>query len=78
MNFTCDRCGRQLQAEQMKESFEPDGTKLELCPECLDEHMNESDEVRGGPGDKKVKAAYVDEAAKSAPTKTRKTSDADN
>ena len=60
--FTCDRCGRDLPQRQMKEAFEGSGAerkKLELCPECLDQVMNEADRVRGVPGDEKRAAVMV-------------------
>jgi hypothetical protein len=62
--FTCDRCSREFPKRQMKEAFEGAGeerTKLELCPECLDEVMNEAGQVRGVPGDEKRAAVVVGE-----------------
>lgn len=61
--FTCDRCGAEVPRNQLKEVIEGPGSRLELCPVCLDERMNEAVEVRGGEGQEKPKAAYVDDAA---------------
>jgi len=64
--FTCDRCGAELPWNRMKEVVEGPGSRLELCPTCLDERMNEAAQVRGGEGDEKARAAYVDAAASEA------------
>jgi NAD-dependent SIR2 family protein deacetylase len=64
--FTCDRCGAQVPRNQLKEVIEGPGSppeRMELCPDCLDERMNEATEVRGGEGQEKARAAYVDDAA---------------
>jgi hypothetical protein len=61
--FTCDRCGAEVPRNQLKEVVESPDTRLELCPVCLDERMNEATEVRGGEGEEKARAAYVDDAA---------------
>ena len=61
--FTCDRCGAEVPRNQLKEVIEGPGSRLELCPVCLDERINEAAEVRGGEGEEKARAAYVDDAA---------------
>lgn len=66
--FRCDRCSREFPKRQMKEAFEGAGeerTKLELCPECLDEVMNEAGRVRGVPGEEKRAAVRVGEGESS-------------
>lgn len=69
--FTCDDCGREFPRRQLKEVMTEDERKLQLCPEDLDKRMNAADEVRGGPGDEKQAAAYLDEAAERAEYGTR-------
>ena len=63
--FTCDRCGRELPKRQMKELADARGGSSEwkqLCPECLDEVMNKTDEpVVGIEGEEKRRAAKVGE-----------------
>lgn len=71
--FTCDACGRTFPRRQLKEAFDDDGTKLNLCPEDLDKRMNAADRVRGGPGEEKQKAAYMDSSAEEATDGERKT-----
>jgi hypothetical protein len=66
--FKCDRCGNELPARQMKEAFRQEGqerVKMELCPTCLDEVMNESDAVRGVAGEEKRAAVVLDSGAES-------------
>ena len=61
--FKCDRCGNEFPARQMKEAFRQEGTervRMELCPTCLDETMNESDNVRGVAGEEKRAAVVLD------------------
>ena len=61
--FTCDRCGKEFPALQMKEAFiEEDGQRVKKVfdPKCLDEVMNEAGEVRGVPGEEKRAAVAVD------------------
>jgi NAD-dependent SIR2 family protein deacetylase len=61
--FTCDRCGQSFPKRQMKEAFRQDGndrTRLELCPTCLDEVMNEAGTVQGIAGEEKRAAIRVD------------------
>lgn len=65
--FECDACGRTFPIAQMKEVFTEEGNKERLCPEDLDKRMNEADRVKGGPGEEKQAAAYIDEKAEEAP-----------
>lgn len=51
----------------MKELFDESGTKLQLCPEDLDEKMNAAGAVRGGPGEEKQAAAYSEDAPQEGP-----------
>ncbi|HEX2259859.1 MAG TPA: hypothetical protein VHJ40_08970 [Actinomycetota bacterium] len=64
--FTCDDCGRQFPASQMKEFFDDSGKKLELCAEDLDKRMK-SEDVMGGPGEEKAAAAYAEDAPQKGP-----------
>lgn len=64
--FTCERCGKEHREGEKKEVFVNEGgdeVKKVVCPECLDEIMNQADEVVGVEGDEKRAAAAVDEAA---------------
>ena len=66
--FTCDRCGQSFPARQMKEAFRQEGServRMELCPTCLDEVMNESDSVRGIAGEEKRAAVQLDSGSES-------------
>ncbi len=65
--FTCDACANEFPIAQMKEVFKEGGDKERLCPEDLDKRMNEAERVKGGPGEEKAAAAYVDEKAEEAP-----------
>jgi NAD-dependent SIR2 family protein deacetylase len=61
--FTCDRCGNSFPSRQMKEAFRQDGqerVKMELCPTCLDEVMNEAGTVQGIAGEDKRAAVRID------------------
>ena len=61
--FTCDRCGESFPSRQMKEAFRQDGqerVKMELCPTCLDEVMNEAGTVQGVAGEEKRAAVRID------------------
>jgi hypothetical protein len=61
--FTCDRCGNDFPVAQMKEAFiEEDGQRVKKVYDarCLDHVMNESEAVRGVPGDEKRAAIAVD------------------
>jgi hypothetical protein len=64
--FNCDRCGREFPRRQLKEAFHEEGgqrVKRNLCPICLDEVMNEADQVQGVSGDEKHAAVHLDEGA---------------
>ncbi len=64
-SFQCDRCGRTWPKRQLKEVMYEDGrerVKKNLCPECLDEVMNEAGQVRGIAGEEKRAAIHVSEA----------------
>jgi hypothetical protein len=69
--FNCDRCGKETPQRQLKEAFvDGDGndrSKQNLCPECLDEVMNASQEVRGVPGEEKRAAVAIDQGAEADP-----------
>lgn len=65
--FVCADCGREFPKSQMKEVVTDDGRKEEVCPEDLDKRMNAADKVKGGPGEHKKAAAYLDDAAEDAP-----------
>lgn len=64
--FTCERCGREHPEAEKKEVFVQEGgseVKKTLCPKCLDEVMNQADQVQGVEGDEKKAAVALDEAA---------------
>jgi uncharacterized protein (DUF2225 family) len=65
--FECDVCGRTFPKEEMKEFFDDDGKRLELCAEDLDTKMNAAGLVRGGPGEEKRAAAYAADAPQDGP-----------
>ncbi|MBW3589147.1 MAG: hypothetical protein KY429_06990 [Actinobacteria bacterium] len=73
--FVCDACGRELPMRKMKEVVNDAGETERLCPEDLDKRMNAANEVKGGPGEQKEAAAYVDEAAEEAPYGERDNAD---
>lgn len=59
-NFTCDNCGNDFPKAEMKEAKDGDSDRmLSLCPTCLDEKMQASEEVYGIEGDEKRRAAYL-------------------
>lgn len=68
--FTCDNCGNELPADQMKETF-IDGDagvdRQELCATCLDEKMNSAADVYGVDGQEKRRAAYLSRSPGDAP-----------
>jgi hypothetical protein len=69
-NFTCDNCGMELPADQMKEAFidgDGDVVRQELCAECLDEKMNSAADVYGVEGQEKRRAAYLAQTAGDVP-----------
>lgn len=58
--FTCDNCGKEFPSDQMKEVKIGDSDQmLKLDPGCLDEKMEESDEVYGIEGEEKRRAAFL-------------------
>ena len=71
--FTCDRCGKEQREAEKKEVFVNEGgseVKKVVCPQCLDEIMNQADEVVGVEGDEKKAAAAVGEAAETTDRET--------
>lgn len=65
--FKCDVCGNEFDISKLKEFFDENGSKLELCPEDLDHKMNEAGSVYGGPGEKKEAAAYDEDGPRTGP-----------
>ena len=60
--FTCDNCGNEFPADQMKEVFTDSDSgveRQELCASCLDQRMNEASDVYGVEGQEKRRAAYL-------------------
>lgn len=60
---SCERCGRELPARMIKEIVHEEGrerVRLLVCPNCLDQIMNESQRVRGVVGTQKRAAVHVD------------------
>lgn len=60
--FSCDRCGREFPVRQMKEVMYEQGRERireELCPDCLDDAMNEAGKVSGIAGEKKRAAVHL-------------------
>lgn len=60
----CDRCGKEVPHDAVKELAYEVGPKAErktemVCAECLDRAMNEADEVRGIAGTHKNAAAHL-------------------
>ena len=61
--FECDRCGREFERRQLKEAMYEEGQeriRKELCPECLDEVMNQAGTVKGIAGEEKRAAVHLD------------------
>lgn len=68
--FTCDNCGTELPADQMKEAFmDADGgtERQELCASCLDEKMDQAADVYGVDGQEKRRAAYLAQSSGDTP-----------
>jgi hypothetical protein len=60
----CERCGRDVEENQLKEVFWEEGDQKErkqamICPNCLDEVMNQADKVKGVAGEEKRAAAHI-------------------
>jgi len=63
---TCERCGRELPTRMIKEVVYEEGrdrVRLLVCPNCLDQIMNDSERVRGVVGTQKRAAAHIDPGA---------------
>lgn len=61
--FTCDKCGNEFPADEMKEAFVEEGgeqVKKTYDAKCLDDVMNASDDVQGVEGDEKQAAVALD------------------
>jgi NAD-dependent SIR2 family protein deacetylase len=61
-SFTCDNCGNIFPSERLKEVVrdeESGRVSQRLCPQCLDEQMNQAAEVYGVEGEEKRRAAYL-------------------
>jgi DNA-directed RNA polymerase subunit RPC12/RpoP len=61
----CERCGREIDQNQLKEVFWEEGEQAErkkamVCPNCLDEVMNQADKVKGVAGEEKKAAVRVE------------------
>ena len=66
--FTCDNCGKEFPRDQMKEvKREGSDEVLRVDPSCLDEMMNQANQVYGVEGDEKRRAAYIAENPGDAP-----------
>jgi DNA-directed RNA polymerase subunit RPC12/RpoP len=60
---SCTRCGKQLPMRRLKEIVHEEGrTRIRqlVCPNCLDQIMNESSRVRGVVGTEKAAAVHID------------------
>lgn len=61
---TCQRCGKEVPHDSIKELAYEEGPRAErktelVCAECLDKAMNQADEVRGIAGTEKNAAAHI-------------------
>lgn len=68
--FTCDNCGNDFSADQMKEAFRDSDSgveRQELCGGCLDRKMNEAADVYGVEGQEKRRAAYLAQSPGDSP-----------
>jgi NAD-dependent SIR2 family protein deacetylase len=68
--FTCDNCGNTFPGEQLKEVVRDEDSgrvSQRLCPQCLDEQMNQAAEVYGVEGEEKRRAAYLTDHAGESP-----------
>lgn len=60
---SCMRCGKELPRRRLKEVVHEEGrtrVRQMVCPNCLDQIMNESSRVRGVVGTEKAAAAHID------------------
>ncbi|MGH2756440.1 MAG: hypothetical protein ACRDI3_01485 [Actinomycetota bacterium] len=60
---SCMRCGKELLKRRLKEVVHEEGrarVRRLVCPNCLDQIMNESSRVRGVVGTEKAAAAHID------------------
>lgn len=60
---TCTNCGKELPSRRLKEVVHEEGRnriRELVCPNCLDQIMNESSQVRGVVGTQKAAAAHID------------------
>lgn len=60
---SCQRCGRELPQRRVKEVVYEEGrerVRMMVCPNCLDQIMNDSQRVRGVVGSEKRAAAHLD------------------
>ncbi len=60
---SCMRCDKELPKRRLKEVVHEEGRmriRQLVCPNCLDQIMNESGRVRGVVGTKKAAAAHID------------------
>jgi hypothetical protein len=64
--FRCDRCDRETPRRQLKEVSEEGASGrivMSVCPECLDDLMQASEEVTGIPGKEKQAAVELKSSA---------------
>jgi len=64
---SCQRCGRELPKRRIKEVVYEEGrerVRMMVCPNCLDQIMNDSQRVRGVVGSEKRAAAHLDRGPK--------------
>jgi len=62
--FSCDRCSEDFPVRQLKEAFSDEGDgrhKENLCPNCLDIRMTETDQVKGVAGEEKRAAVRLED-----------------
>ena len=65
---SCQQCGRELPKRRVKEVVYEEGRKrvrMMVCPNCLDQIMNDSQLVRGVVGSEKRAAAHLNRRPKS-------------
>lgn len=63
---SCERCERELPKRKLKEVVYEEGrerVQLMVCPNCLDQIMNDAQRVRGVVGTQKRAAAHLDPGA---------------